>query len=43
MKSWLDYCLNNLDQITHDTFAEDREFWEELPTLVESLLRRVYD
>lgn len=33
--------MSNLDQITYDTFADDREFWEELPTLVESLLRRV--
>ncbi|KAL1997557.1 hypothetical protein VTN02DRAFT_1510 [Thermoascus thermophilus] len=40
VKNWLDYCVQSLDQITHDTLADDREFWEEWPTLVESLLRR---
>lgn len=41
VKSWFDICANNLGQITYETFVDDREFWEELPTIVEGLLRRV--
>jgi ubiquitin carboxyl-terminal hydrolase 34 len=43
VKSWLDICTNNLGQICYETFLDDREFWEELPTVVEGLLRRVYE
>ncbi|KAJ9326994.1 hypothetical protein DTO027B3_2234 [Paecilomyces variotii] len=44
IKNWLiDDCLNNLELITLDTFLEEREFWEELPTVVEGLLRRGLD
>ncbi|KAL1967875.1 hypothetical protein VTN77DRAFT_2564 [Rasamsonia byssochlamydoides] len=41
VKSWFDTCANNLAQISYETFVDDREFWEELPTIVEGLLRRV--
>ncbi|KKK18163.1 hypothetical protein ARAM_004521 [Aspergillus rambellii] len=41
VKHWLDDVVNGLDQLTHETFLEDREFWDELPILVEYLLRRV--
>lgn len=41
VKGWLDDVTNSLDQLTYDTFTDDRDFWEELPVLVEFLLRRV--
>lgn len=41
VKGWLDDVANSLDQLTYDTFTDDRDFWEELPVLVEFLLRRV--
>lgn len=41
VKNWLDDVANNLDQLTYDTFTDDRDFWEELPVVVEFLLRRV--
>ncbi|PWY93275.1 ubiquitin C-terminal hydrolase [Aspergillus sclerotioniger CBS 115572] len=40
VKCWLDDVANNLDQLTYEVLAEDRDFWEELPTVVDSLLRR---
>ncbi|KAH8696007.1 putative ubiquitin hydrolase [Talaromyces proteolyticus] len=40
VKQWVSLCADNLSQITLDTIQDDREFWEELPTLVEGLLRR---
>jgi ubiquitin carboxyl-terminal hydrolase 34 len=39
-KHWLDDCVSNLDRLTPEVFAEDHEFWEELPSVVEALLRR---
>ncbi|KAJ5605623.1 hypothetical protein N7510_008404 [Penicillium lagena] len=39
-KHWLDDCAGNLDRLTAEVFAEDHEFWEELPSVVEALLRR---
>lgn len=41
VKAWFDDVANNLDQLTPEVLAEDRDFWEELPTVVDSLLRRV--
>lgn len=41
VKGWMDNVVHNLDQLTHETFVDDRDFWEELPILMESLLRRV--
>ena len=40
VKNWLQFCVNNADELGYDTFLEERDFWEELPTIVESLLRR---
>ncbi|TPX26244.1 hypothetical protein DIZ76_011705 [Coccidioides immitis] len=40
VKQWFDQCVNNLDQITYETFVEDRDFWEEIPAVVEGLVRR---
>ncbi|KAI9036388.1 putative ubiquitin C-terminal hydrolase [Aspergillus affinis] len=42
-KAWLDDVATNLDQLTYEVLMVDRDFWEELPNLVESLLRRVQD
>lgn len=41
VKAWFDDVANNLDQLTYEVLAEDRDFWEELPSVVDSLLRRV--
>lgn len=41
VKNWLDDAVNNLDQLNYDTYTDDRDFWEELPVMVEFLLRRV--
>ena len=43
VKGWFDICANNLTLLGYDTFMDDREFWEELPTIVEGLLRRMYE
>ncbi|KAL1880253.1 hypothetical protein Plec18167_003656 [Paecilomyces lecythidis] len=44
VKNWLiDDCLGNMAVITPDTFLDEREFWEELPSIVEGLLRRGLD
>ncbi|RJE26267.1 hydrolase [Aspergillus sclerotialis] len=43
LKTWLDHVVHNLDQLTHETFIDDRDFWEDLPILIESLLRRGSD
>ena len=41
VKNWLDDAVNNLDQLTYDTYNDDRDFLEEFPVIVEFLLRRV--
>lgn len=41
VKNWLDDAVNNLGQLTYDTYTDDRDFWEEFPVMVEFLLRRV--
>ncbi|KAL2832877.1 hypothetical protein BDW59DRAFT_138793 [Aspergillus cavernicola] len=40
VKQWLDDVVNSLDQLTHDSYMESRYFWDEVPVLTESLLRR---
>ncbi|PYH95762.1 ubiquitin hydrolase [Aspergillus ellipticus CBS 707.79] len=43
VKSWLDDVANTLDQLPYEALVEDRDFWEELPTVVDSVLRRAPD
>ncbi|OAX82322.1 hypothetical protein ACJ72_03333, partial [Emergomyces africanus] len=43
VKSWFELCVDNLSSITYDTVAEDRDLWEEVPSLVEGVLRRQID
>ncbi|PGH23651.1 hypothetical protein AJ80_02257 [Polytolypa hystricis UAMH7299] len=43
VKAWLDLCVSHLDQITYESFIEDHEFWEEIPTLCTSLIKRQVD
>ncbi|KAK2791273.1 hypothetical protein FQN52_004949 [Onygenales sp. PD_12] len=43
IKNWFELCLNHLNMITYETFVEDRDLWEEVPFLVEAVLRRVTD
>lgn len=38
----MDDCVRNLDRLTPEAFAEDSDFWECLPSVTESLLRRGY-
>ncbi|RHZ67719.1 putative ubiquitin C-terminal hydrolase [Aspergillus thermomutatus] len=40
VKNWFDEIAQSLDQFSDETFVDDRIFWEDLPMLVESLLRR---
>lgn len=40
VKQWFALCAANLNQITYETFLDDRDLWEELPTIIEGLLRR---
>ncbi|RAL15100.1 putative ubiquitin C-terminal hydrolase [Aspergillus homomorphus CBS 101889] len=40
VKNWLDDVVNNLTQVTYAVFAEDRDAWEEVPNMVDGLLRR---
>ncbi|EED21875.1 ubiquitin C-terminal hydrolase, putative [Talaromyces stipitatus ATCC 10500] len=40
VKQWLAGCIDNLSQVTLETMRDDREFWEDLPSVVEGLLRR---
>jgi ubiquitin carboxyl-terminal hydrolase 34 len=41
VKNWLDTCVQNPSHLDYGEMAEEREFWEEVPTIVEGLLRRV--
>ncbi|KAL1955095.1 hypothetical protein VTO42DRAFT_9029 [Malbranchea cinnamomea] len=41
--AWLEQCVSHSDQLTYKSFTEDRDFWEELPCIVEGLLRREID
>ncbi|PGH13416.1 hypothetical protein AJ79_03695 [Helicocarpus griseus UAMH5409] len=43
VKNWFELCANNLQRITYDTVVEDRDLWDDLPMLMESLLRRQAD
>jgi ubiquitin carboxyl-terminal hydrolase 34 len=40
VKQWFTLCINNLSQVTLETIRDDREFWDDLPTIIEGLLRR---
>ncbi|KAL2808823.1 hypothetical protein BJX63DRAFT_18059 [Aspergillus granulosus] len=41
VKQWFGDVVNSLDHLTPDTFLESRYFWEEVPIVLENLLRRV--
>ncbi|KAF9893427.1 hypothetical protein FE257_010739 [Aspergillus nanangensis] len=43
VKAWLDDAVQNLDQLSYNVLIYDREFWEEIPLLAESVLRRGQD
>ncbi|CAG8135950.1 unnamed protein product [Penicillium salamii] len=40
VKRWLHTCAQELDRITLEEYTADYEFWDTLPHVVESLLRR---
>jgi hypothetical protein len=43
VKLWMDECVRNLGQLTPQAYTQDSDFWEYLPSLIESLLRRGYE
>ncbi|KAK6813470.1 hypothetical protein RU639_011204 [Aspergillus parasiticus] len=43
VKSWLDNVANNLEQLTFEGLLDERDFWEQLPVIPESLLRNSQD
>ncbi|KAE8393246.1 hypothetical protein BDV23DRAFT_149795 [Aspergillus alliaceus] len=43
VKSWLDDVANNLEQLTFEGLLDERDFWEQLPVIAESLLRSSQD
>ncbi|KAI1997922.1 hypothetical protein LOZ51_002594 [Ophidiomyces ophidiicola] len=40
LKQWLDQCVINSEKMTYEMFLEDRDFWEEIPMVIEALIRR---
>ncbi|KAL4910198.1 hypothetical protein BDW74DRAFT_144626 [Aspergillus multicolor] len=40
VKQWLDDVVSSLKQFTYETYMDSRVFWDEVPLLTESLLRR---
>ncbi|KAK5800872.1 hypothetical protein VI817_003084 [Penicillium citrinum] len=40
---WLTRCAQSPNRLTPQTYLEDQEFWEQVPLLVEALLKRKYD
>ncbi|KAE8149454.1 hypothetical protein BDV25DRAFT_156255 [Aspergillus avenaceus] len=43
VKGWLDDAANNLDELSFEALLDERDFWEQLPVLTESLLRSSQD
>ena len=43
LKLWFGECLVNLRYLTYDEFNNDIDFWQEVPGIVDALLRRVHD
>ncbi|KAL3457508.1 hypothetical protein BJX64DRAFT_268792 [Aspergillus heterothallicus] len=41
VKRWFSDVVNSLEHLTPDTFMESRYFWDEVPIVLENLLRRV--
>lgn len=40
LKTWFELCCENLNHLTYQVFTEDRDLWEEIPSVAEGLLRR---
>ncbi|KAL4923242.1 putative ubiquitin C-terminal hydrolase [Aspergillus undulatus] len=40
VKQWFDQVMSSLEHLTHDSFMESRYFWDEVPLLADSVLRR---
>ncbi|KAE8348923.1 hypothetical protein BDV28DRAFT_73623 [Aspergillus coremiiformis] len=43
VKNWFDDLANNLEQVTFEGLLDERDFWEQLPVIPESLLRSTQD
>ncbi|RAK81654.1 putative ubiquitin C-terminal hydrolase [Aspergillus fijiensis CBS 313.89] len=41
VKTWLDDVVNNLNSLTYAVLVEDRDAWEEVPSMMNGLLRRI--
>lgn len=42
VKNWMDHCFRNIDRLNIESFSAYSDFWEELPGMVEHVLRREY-
>ncbi|EGD93595.1 ubiquitin carboxyl-terminal hydrolase [Trichophyton tonsurans CBS 112818] len=40
LRTWFDLCSETISVLTYQAFIEDRDFWEEVPSIIEGLLRR---
>ncbi|KAK2743058.1 hypothetical protein FQN57_005014 [Myotisia sp. PD_48] len=40
VKAWFEQCCEQSNLVTFDSYQEHREFWDEVPGLVESVLKR---
>ncbi|KAL4968635.1 putative ubiquitin C-terminal hydrolase [Aspergillus stella-maris] len=40
VKHWFDQVASSLNQLSHESFMDSRYFWDEVPLLIDSLLRR---
>ncbi|KAI5296982.1 hypothetical protein KEM56_005170, partial [Ascosphaera pollenicola] len=40
VKAWLAACEEHIDLLTYDIIAKDRGFWDEVPSILEALMRR---
>lgn len=40
VKQWLDECTRNLDLVTPVAFTDEPDFWDNLPLLIETIMRR---
>lgn len=43
LQPWMAYCARNLDRLTLQAYVDHVDFWENLPTIVEKILRRRYE
>lgn len=40
---WLDHCARNIELLTPEAYVEHGNFWENMPGIIEAILRRKYE